>query len=101
MENNFEGGVPPQEYKKGYSEEFVAKVKAEFPNLTYLHEHLDAGDDFVGNYLDDSRSCSVKPGDIVKALEGGEQEKVLVLEAAKKADRREKLYAEWLDSRRK
>ncbi|MBU3925350.1 hypothetical protein KJ854_05475 [Patescibacteria group bacterium] len=96
MKNKFESGAP---HKEGYSEEFVAKVKAEFPDWADLHKHLDAGSDFVGRYLDDSRGFSMQPEDIVKALEGGEQDKVL--EAAKKADRIGKLYAEWSESRQK
>jgi len=94
MTNKFEGGGSPEK-KEGYPADFVAKVKAEFPNWDKLHQALDAGNYFVGRYLDDSRGFSMRPEDIVKSLEGGKQDEVL--EAAKKADRLNKLYGEWSD----
>jgi len=96
MANKFEGGRSQE--KKDYPADFVEKVKAEFPDWTKLHEALEAGSDFVGRYLDDSRGFSMRPEDIVKSLEGGKQDEVLA--AAKKADRLNKLYAEWSDLRR-
>ncbi|MDO8592753.1 MAG: hypothetical protein Q7R92_03210 [bacterium] len=99
MSEKFKGEVPPQEHKEGYSADFVAKVKEAFPDWTDLHKHLDSGSEWVGRYLDDSRGFSMKPDDIVKALEGGDQEKVL--EAAKRAKKIDELYGEWLESRRK
>jgi hypothetical protein len=89
-----EGGVEKgAEKREDYSAEFVAKVKAEFPGWTELHEKLDSGSVWVGRYLDDSR-VSFKPKDVIEALEGGKQEKLL--ESAKRGDRIAKLYSEWL-----
>lgn len=91
MANGFEREGPQE--KKDYPAGFVTKVKAEFPDWKELHEALDTGDDFVGQLLDDSRRFSMKPEAIIKSLEGGKQDDVL--EAAKRADRCNKLYLEW------
>ena len=64
-----------------------------------MHEALESGSEWVGHYLDDSRGFSMKPEDIVKALEDGNQEKVL--ETAKRAEKINKLYSEWLESYQK
>ena len=99
MSEKFESNLPPQEQKEGYSEDFKARVKDAFPDQDKMHEALDNGSELVGRYLDNSRGFSMKPEDIVKALEGGNQEKVL--EVAKRADKLDKLYGEWLESRQK
>src|SRR3989338_1969099 len=98
MSNKFEQGGQ-QEKQERYSADFVAKVKAEFPDWADIHKALDSGSEFVGRYLDDSRAFSMSPKDIVKALEGGKQEEVL--EKAKRAERITELYEEWVDSRQK
>lgn len=99
MSEKFEGNLPPQEQKEGYSEDFKARVKEVFPDWDEMHEALENGSEWVGRYLDDSRGFSMKPENIVKALEGGNQEEVL--KAAKRADKIGKLYGEWLESRQK
>ncbi|MDP2585965.1 MAG: hypothetical protein Q8P29_03735 [Candidatus Levybacteria bacterium] len=93
MPEKFEGNLPPQEQKEGYSEDFKARVKEVFPEWDEMHKALDSGSEWVGRYLDDSRKFSMKPEDIVKALEGGKQEEVL--EAAKRANNINNLYVEW------
>jgi hypothetical protein len=93
MNERSEGGVPSQEHREGYPEEFVAKVKAEFPDSVELHKYLDAGSEEVGHYLDDSRHFLMRSDEIIEAFESGESEKIL--EAAKKANRIKKLYDEW------
>lgn len=94
MLEKFEDEVPSQEHKVVYSADFVARVKKVFPDLDDLHKHLDSGSEWVGRYLDDARGFSMKPDEIVKAFEGGDQEKVL--EAAKRAKEINDLYKEWL-----
>jgi len=69
-----------------------------FPDWDRMNQALESGNVFVGRYLDDSRGFSMKPDDIIEALEGGDQEKVL--EAAKKAKKIDQLYSEWLESQR-
>ncbi|MFH1956417.1 MAG: hypothetical protein ABIJ28_02105 [Patescibacteria group bacterium] len=78
-----------------YSKDFVKKVKAEYPDWEDLHNALATGNTFVGRYLDDSRYFEMSPAKIVEAFEQGREQDVL--EAAKKVDRREKLYGEWSD----
>jgi hypothetical protein len=97
MAEKFNGEAPFQESKKGYSADFVARVKEVFPNWDQMKKALESGSEFVGRYLDDSMDFSMKPEDIIKAFESGNQEKVL--EAAKRAKKIEELYAEWLESR--
>lgn len=99
MSEKFEGNLPPQEQNKGYSADFVAKVKEVFPDWDRMNQALDSGSEWVGRYLDDSRGFSMKPDEIVQALESGGQEKVL--EAAKKAKKIDELYKEWFESRDK
>ena len=99
MREKFKGNLPPQEQKEGYSEDFKTRVKEAFPGWDKMHEALESGSEWVGRYLDDSCGFSMKPEDIVKALEGGNQEEVL--KAAKRADKIGKLYGEWLESRQK
>ncbi len=84
--------------RESYPIDFINRVKAEFPDWDELHRALDAGSDFVGRYLDDSRHFSMKPQEIIQCFEDGKQDEVL--EAAKEADRIGKLYTEWLKLRR-
>lgn len=81
-----------------YPDEFVAKVKAEFPDWRQLHDRLDAGDDFVGRYIEDNSHFDMKAADIVKAFNEGRQDEVK--KAAEKCVRRQKLYSEWGKLRR-
>lgn len=76
-----------------YPKEFVAKVKAEFPDWTELHKKLDEGNAFVGRYLDDNSNFDMKAADIVKAFNEGRQDEVK--KAAEQCVRRQELYAEW------
>lgn len=76
-----------------YSEDFVKKVKAVYPDWEDLNEALAKGSEFVGRYLDDSRHFSMSPAKIVEAFEQGREQDVL--KAAKEAYERAKLYAEW------
>ena len=93
MENqNFLREDIPQEKNK-YSADFVSKVKTEFPNWTLIKKALDSNSEIVGRYLDDSRSFSMKPEDIIEAFENGRTGEVL--EAAKRAERIDRLYIEW------
>lgn len=76
-----------------YPKEFVKKVKREYPDWQDLHEALDAGNDFLGRLLDDSRHFAMKAEEIIAAFEEGCEYKVK--RAAEKAVRRTKLYVEW------
>lgn len=76
-----------------YPVDFVKKVKIVYPDWKELHEALVKGSVFVGGYLDDNRFFSMSPAKIVEAFEQGREQDVL--EAAKQADERTKLYAEW------
>lgn len=78
-----------------YPADFVKKVKAVYPDWKELDKALAKGSEFVGRYLDDSRSFSMSPAKIVEAFEQGREQDVL--KAAKEADERTKLYAEWSD----
>ncbi len=77
-----------------YPVDFVAKVKAELPECDILHQALATGyDDIVSQLLDEARRFRMKPEKIIKAFEEGRQQEVL--DSAKKAVRREKLFIEW------
>lgn len=76
-----------------YPEEFVKKVKAEYPRLVGLHEGLNDGKFFVGYYLKNNCHFEMKPTNIVAAFDEGREHEVR--EAAEKAVRREQLYHEW------
>lgn len=78
-----------------YSSDFVARVKTAYPNEPDIHEALDKGNDSLGYYLDDSRWLSMSPAQIIEAFEQGRQQDVL--EAAKQAVERIKIYEEWND----
>lgn len=76
-----------------YPADFIAEVKAVFPDWEKLHQALEAGSDFVGRYLDDSRGLGMNPDEIVQAFEDGNQE--AVLEKAKRAKTIADLYSKW------
>ncbi len=97
MSKKFEGNLPPQGQKEGYSANFIARVKEVFPNWELMDQALESGSEWVGRYLNDSQGFSMKAENIVKAFEGGNQEKVL--EMAKRAEKIDKLYTEWSESR--
>ena len=99
MSEKFEGNLPPQEQDEKYSADFKSRVKEVFPDFTQLHEFLDSGSNNVGACLRDESNLSMKPGEIVDALEAGNQEKVL--EAAKRAKTIGELYREWLELQKK
>jgi hypothetical protein len=85
--------------KKGYSPEFIKRVKAVFPDWTDLHQALDSGSEVVGRYLNDSQGTPMRNEELVKALEGGKQQEVL--EKAKKLAAIDELYSEWMEAYRK
>ena len=95
-----EDNVLPEKHKERYSEDFIARVKAEFPDSSSIYEALDTGSEWVGNYLDDERNFSMTQEDINKAIRDGNAEKVIeeVTEAIKRVDRINKLYYEWGES---
>lgn len=73
---------------------FIAKVKAEFPRHTALHEGLDAGDDlFVSNVLFDNSCLSVTPEQIIQAIRTGRSKTLLA--KAETAVRISRLYKEF------
>ena len=76
-----------------YPVDFVEKVRKVYPGWKELYEKLAKGSEFVGRYLDDSRYFSMSPAEIIEAFEQGREQDVL--KAAKEADERTKLYAEW------
>lgn len=76
-----------------YSTDFVKKVKAEFPDYKKLHSALDAGSPTVGRYLDDSERSGMSSKQIIEAFQNGREQDVLV--AAKRANHRDEMYAEW------
>lgn len=95
-----ENNILPEEkegHTERYSEDFIARVKAEFPDSSSIYEALDTGSEWVGNYLDDERNFPMTQKDIDKAIRDGNAEEVIeeVTEAIKRADRINKLYHEW------
>lgn len=75
-----------------YPKEFIEKCKAEYPELTNLHELLNSGNLFAGRYLDDSCSTSIPIQTILEAKSLNELQK-----KAKIQERRVALYVEWCE----
>ena len=82
-----------EKHQERYSEEFVEKVKAEFPDSESLHNLLDSGNEWVGRHLDDESRFTMKPEDVDKAIRDGESEGVI--KAVERGERIYTLYVEW------
>jgi hypothetical protein len=92
MKNTFEAGEV-ESAKNKYPDDFVTRVKAEFPDWALMHEYLDANSLDVGQRIFDSSDFNMKPDDIIKAFAGGKSEDVLA--AAEKSKRLKALLEEW------
>jgi hypothetical protein len=80
-----------------YPEEFVKRVKEEFPDWDELHKLLDANDEFAGRLLDDNSNGKIEPEDVVQAISQNDAEGLQKLkDEAEKIILRKGLYAEWL-----
>lgn len=80
---------------KQYPEEFIAAVKATFPDWEVMHQALDAGSEMVGRYLDDSRGNGIPVDVVLNKIEFG-----LVDELKRMAERQilvKELYSNWCD----
>lgn len=49
-----------------YTQEFIAAVKAVFPDWEAMHKALDSGSDIVGRYLDDNSYNDITLNDILE-----------------------------------
>ncbi len=97
MNKPFETEAGPDKVKK-YPEDFVARVKTEFPDSPALYDALDNGNILVGTYLQDSANFSVGSGEIIAAFgPDGSQLKNELLARAERSSRINKLYQEWSD----
>lgn len=76
-----------------YPEDFVKRVKAEYPTWELMHTHLDRGNEIVGRYLQDSSDFEMFASDIIKAF--AENRSADIFEAAQRSEYRQALYAEW------
>lgn len=76
-----------------YPKEFIERVKEEYPDWGELHESLEQGTIFVGQYLKDKVGFEMSATQIVIAFNEGRQREVK--EAAERCVRREKLRDEW------
>jgi hypothetical protein len=78
--------------KLNYSQDFINKVKSEYPDWEYGHKLLDNNDESLGNYLaHDFQSYYVYPHIIIQSNNFEE-----LKEMAAKYLRREEIYLEWL-----
>ena len=95
--NKFEQSETPDEGIAGYPSDFIKKVKAEFPDWDWesIKEASEHGVDYFADFLEEDCEFTMKPGDIVQAFKEGKQKDIL--EKAIVADRRGKLYAEYLE----
>ncbi|MEA1936516.1 MAG: hypothetical protein U9N04_00150 [Patescibacteria group bacterium] len=95
-----EGDVSPKEHQERYSEDFIERVKAEFPPSSSIYEALDSGNEWVGRFLDEERHFPMTQKDIDKAIQDGNAEEVIkeITKAIERADRINKLYCEWGES---
>ncbi|MDD5749452.1 MAG: hypothetical protein PHO91_01535 [Patescibacteria group bacterium] len=89
---------PKTEGESGYPQDFIERVKAEFPDSEKLHQALEAGSDIVGRYLNDYMNDSLRPENIANTLKEGRQQEIL--EAAEKATRIQELYKEFLNQKK-
>lgn len=72
-----------------YPEEFKARVKKAYPKWKDLHQRLDNGDTYVGNYLKDS----TKVVSLDTILNATSLKKLQ--DTARDAQEKVKLYCEW------
>jgi len=75
-----------------YPQDFIDKIKNEYPDWLYLHDLLNNGDESAGNYLaHDFQSYYVYPHIIIQSSNFEE-----LKEMAAKYLRRQEIYFEWL-----
>lgn len=78
-----------------YPDNFVAAVKAEYPDWDDLHRALDRGSQMVGRYLDDSqRTASSWEALILTATN-----LAVLQEEARREQRRRALYHQWIGTK--
>jgi len=81
-----------------YSEDFKARVKAEFPEDPFeITKHLENGSEFVGRFLDDNRVHLCNKTVRVLAEQGDVQG---ILNLCDKVDRRDRLYSDYWKERK-
>lgn len=76
-----------------YPEEFVAAVKAAFPDWERLHQALDDDNEMVGRYLADSRCNGITAQTVLNKIETGD-----LNELKRMAERQiliNRLYSDW------
>jgi len=72
-----------------YTEDFISRIKKEYPNYTNLHKHLDNGSEMVGRYLNDSFGM-ITENDVMLAISLEElRGKAIGIK------RKKELYVEW------
>ena len=78
-----------------YTEDFISRVKKEYPTYTNLHKHIDNGSEMVGRYLEDSFG-TITENDVMLATSLNElREKAIGIKIKKE------LYKEWFNMYRK
>jgi hypothetical protein len=75
-----------------YPEDFVARVRAAFPDYPDIERSLEHDDDILGSILD-VHQVRFSPNEIVDAFETGKTDELLA--RAKEAQRVWELYREW------
>ncbi len=91
--------MPSAEERVAYTDEFIERVKTQYPHDERLHRLMDDGAFFAGRYLDDFSNGRIDPKDVVAAVEAsenGDEELLQKLKSdAEDLIRREELYKEW------
>lgn len=79
-----------------YSEDFIQRVKAAYPEWILLHNKLDKGDESVGDCLQLGKLLKVDPDEIISANESGDWK--IIVAAAEQHKTRRSLYEEFFAS---
>jgi len=73
-----------------YTQDLIREVKELFPNSTAMHQLAEAGEAFLGRYLDDSSSTGMSIDKILLAISLDELQK-----EARLMKRKVELYKKW------
>lgn len=77
-----------------YPQDFVRKIKSEYPDHKSIHSAVDSGAYILGKYLAEEATKQMTPEAIIVAF--GKSHENYVLENAKTIIRRKALHVTWL-----
>jgi hypothetical protein len=75
-----------------YTKELIKEVKELYPYYPEMHRLADAGDTFLGRYLDDSSPTGIALDDVLIATSLSDLQ-----ETARNMNRKAKLYKKWCE----